>query len=236
MEKIAGDQWLQSLEKRIERVVNLAPGSLQAASAPTRPPVRTPVDDTEIDAAASAEKPSRPAQSARPSSAIRARRPQSANVIARRSHLAQQQQEQKALRVVGAGQPGQAMPRVGQEARASSEHRRVSIRLIRAPGAPAVQPQGRRRASYASEGDDSVPVVRDDFVPVGPEPVPADEEWNQLGVPEDTGSDCSEEDLATRMAWLLPVSPLHSGPQKHQVSPCCSPSDSRSPSKVLVIS
>jgi hypothetical protein len=228
VEKIAGDQWLQSLEKRIERVVNLAPGSLQAAAASTRPPVRTPVDDTEIDAAASAEKPSRPAQSARPSSAIRARRPQSANVIARRSHLAQQQQEQKALRVVGAGQPGQAMPRVGQEARASSEHRRVSIRLIRAPGAPAVQPQGRRRASYASEGDDSVPV--------DPEPVPADEEWNQLGVPEDTGSDCSEEDLATRMAWLLPVSPLHSGPQKHQVSPCCSPSDSRSPSKVSVIS
>lgn len=117
-EKIAGDQWLQSLEKRIERVAKLAPGSLQAALALARPPV-TP-RGPEVEAPARPERPGsaarptsamRPSSAARPSSAMRTSghpvsRPQSATLLegakARRTHQVRQQQAgQLELRVSG---------------------------------------------------------------------------------------------------------------------------------------
>lgn len=104
LDKIAGDQWIQSLERRIERVAKLEPGSLHDALLLARP--------ADPDAAEPPARQSRPtsavARAARPTSAVRTGRPQSAtSAVGVKGRVFQQiQQVQPQLRVVGAQRQG----------------------------------------------------------------------------------------------------------------------------------
>lgn len=164
LEKIAGDQWLQSLEKRIERDARLAPGSLQAAEVEIKASARPERSNSAVRPM-SAVRPSsamRPcatpawnqSSAVRPSSAMRARRPQSATLAeGTKAHLTmQERQEPLELCIVGAGPP---LPRA-----AFPKHKNT---------------------------------VRKERILSSPDGARSEEEWQTLDVP-DLGSEDSEDD------------------------------------------
>jgi len=227
-EKIAGDQWLQSLEKRMECISNLAPGSFQDALALPRHTVEK-APEVEFQAAAPPGRPTsgarpgsarRPSSAAvpssamgstpvaRPTSAMRSRRPQSANLLqdakTRRANQVQQKQEGLELRVIGAGKP--LPPQRRFVAQIQRRDPPIERRQLPVSNNPSIQPVQCRASTLG------------------------DEEWKQLGVP-DVGIDEPTDDhwrtaMISNFFEVARPTPYHCGPQKLQVSPVESPRSS----------